>query len=163
MHQNEEKNGEGKISTIFVMPSFVLLLLCLPLIGCLKSKPVMTYQPVQEKYFAPRKQPAFLSQKSSATLIEEGFVKIGYMNLNILEKTCSHFDVGGQDIKGRCIAFPHADPISLLLEKGQSVGGNLIVIEFTKPYIEIMNMMARDGYYRKEFSSITAAVWRKNG
>jgi hypothetical protein len=49
------------------------------------------------------------------------------------------------------------------LERGQAVGGDLIVIEFEKPYTEIMNMMARDGYYEKKYSAITAAVWRKDG
>ncbi len=43
------------------------------------------------------------------------------------------------------------------------MGGDLVVIEFEKPYTEIMNMMAKDGYYEKEFSAITAAVWRKDG
>ena len=71
--------------------------------------------------------------------------------------------MGGQDISEKCTTFPYSDPTPLLLEQGQQGGGDLVVIEFEKPYTEIMNMMARDGYYRKEFSAITAAVWRKDG
>jgi hypothetical protein len=96
-------------------------------------------------------------------LIQEGFVKIGSLNVNILEETCAQYFVGGQDVQDHCTPFPHSDPTTLLLEQGQQVGGDLVVIEFEKPYTEIMNMMARDGYYKKKYSAITAAVWRKDG
>jgi hypothetical protein len=128
-----------------------------------KTKPIVTYQPLQEKTFQSRTQPAALSQKSAENLTQEGFVKIGYLSLNILEKVCRHYFVGGPDIHDRCTTLPDSDPLPLLLKKGQAMGGDLIVIEFEKPYTEIMNMMAQDGYYRKEFSAITAAVWREDG
>ncbi|MCZ6799951.1 MAG: hypothetical protein O7F12_05625 [Nitrospirae bacterium] len=139
-----------------------LLILVFTLIGCQQAKPSLTYQPLQEKTFQSRTQPASLSQKSAETLLQEGFVKIGYLSVNVLKETCLHYFVGGQDISDHCTAFPHSDPIPLLLKKGHQVGGDLIVIEFDRPYTEIMNMMARDGYYRKEFSAITVAIWRKN-
>ena len=138
------------------------LILVFTLIGCQQVKPSLTYQPLQEKTFQSRTQPASLSQKSAETLLQEGFVKIGYLSVNVLKETCLHYFVGGQDISDHCTAFPHSDPIPLLLEKGHQVGGDLIVIEFDRPYTEIMNMMARDGYYRKEFSAMTAAIWRKD-
>ncbi len=138
------------------------LILVFTLIGCQQAKPSLTYQPLQEKNFQSRTQPASLSQKSAETLTQEGFVKIGYLSLNILEKICRNYFVGGQDISEKCTTFPYSDPTPLLLEQGQQVGGDLVVIEFEKPYTEIMNMMARNGYYRKEYSAITAAIWRKN-
>ena len=130
-------------------------------IGCVSTTPTVTYQPFQEGTFTSRPQPSVLSQKTSETLIAEGFIKIGALNLHVLEKTCQHYFSGGSDIKDKCASFPHAEPIPLLLKKSQAMGGDLIVIEFEKPYTEIMNMMARDGYYAKEYSAITAAVWRK--
>ncbi len=136
------------------------VLLCL---GCQIVKPTLTYQPLQEKTFQPRTEPASLSQKSAETLIQEGFVKIGYITLNILEKTCRRYFVGEENIEENCTTFPRADPIPLLSQKGQQAGGDLVVIEFEQPYTEIMGMMAKDAYYRKEFSAITAAVWRKDG
>jgi len=122
----------------------------------------VTYQPLLQPSFSSSTQPAALSQKSAETLIQEGFVKIGYLSLNILEQTCRHYFVGGQGIKDNCKTFPHSDPIPLLLEKGHQVGGDLIVIEFEHPYTEVMNMMAINGYYLKKFSATTAAVWRKD-
>ena len=113
------------------------------LIGCVKTKPIVTYQPLQEKTFQSQAQSASISQKSSNTLIQEGFVKIGYLSLNILEKVCRHYFVGGQDISEKCTTFPYSDPTPLLLEQGQQVGGDLVVIEFEKPYTEIMNMMGK--------------------
>jgi hypothetical protein len=132
-------------------------------LGCQIAKPTLTYQPLHETTFQSRTQPASLSQKSAETLIQEGFVKIGYLSLNIMEKTCKHYYLGGEDIQDKCITAPDSDPLPWLLQRGQAVGGDLVIIEFEKPYTEIMNMMARDGYYRKEFSAITAAVWRKDG
>ena len=132
-------------------------------LGCQIAKPTLTYQPLHEITFQSRTQPASLSQKSAETLIQEGFVKIGYLSLNIKEKTCKHYYLGGEDIQDKCITASDSDPLPWLLQRGQAVGGDLVVIEFEKPYTEIMNMIARDGYYRKEFSAITAAVWRKNG
>jgi len=147
----------------FGFASFVLLMLLFLLIGCVKTKPTLTYQPLQEATFQSRTQQASLSQKSAETLIQEGFVKIGYLSLNVLEKTCKHYSLGGEDIQKKCTTAPDSDPVPWLLQRGQAVGGDLVVIEFEKPYTEIMNMISRDGYYRKEFSAITAAVWRKDG
>ena len=158
------KNGREKTQP----GSYVILGLgCLAWVllglGCQIGKPTLTYQPLHEKTYQSRTQPASLSQKSAETLIQEGFVKIGYLSLNIKEKTCKHYYLGGEDIQDKCITAPDSDPLPWLLQRGQAVGGDLVVIEFEKPYTEIMNMIARDGYYRKEFSAITAAVWRKNG
>jgi len=162
--RNGKKDGASLFSARpFGFASLVLLLVLLLLAGCMRGKPTVTYKPLQETTFKSRTQPASLSQKSAKTLIQEGFVKIGSLDVNVLKKTCRNFFVGGQDIKNKCTDFPHSDPIPLLLEKGHQVGGDLIVIEFEKPYTEIMNMMARDGYYEKEYSAITAAVWRKDG
>jgi len=116
---------------------------------------------LEETTFQSRTQPTSLSQKSAETLVQEGFVKIGSLDVNVLKKVCRHFFVGGEDIKDKCTDFPHSDPVPLLLKKGNEVGGDLIVIEFEKPYTEIMNMMVRNGYYLKEYSAITGAVWRK--
>ena len=138
-------------------------MLFLLLIGCVRAKPTLTYQPLQETTFQSRTQTASLSQKSADTLIQEGFVKIGYLSLNVMEKICRHYDLGGEDIQEKCTTVPDSDPLPWLLQRGQAVGGDLIVIEFEKPYTEIMNMMARDGYYEKKYSAITAAVWRKDG
>jgi hypothetical protein len=165
---NNRKFGKNESAAILAIPSFgygsfMWVMLLFLLIGCVKTKPIVTYQPLQEKTFQSRTQPAALSQKSAETLTQEGFVKIGYLSLNILEKVCRHYFVGGQDIRDRCTTLPDSDPLPWLLQKGQAVGGDLLVIEFEKPYTEIMNMMARDGYYRKEFSAITAAVWREDG
>jgi hypothetical protein len=143
--------------------SLVLPLVLLLLAGCLRAKPTVTYKPLQETSFQSRTQQASLSQKSAETLIQEGFVKIGYLSLNILEKTCKHHYLGGEDIQDKCITWPDSDPVPWLLQRGQAVGGDLVVIEFEKPYTEIMNMIARDGYYEKKYSAITAAVWRKDG
>ena len=162
--RNGKKDGASLFSARpFAYASFVFLLGLFLLIGCVRAKPTLTYQPLQEKTFQARTQPASLSQKSAETLTQEGFVKVGYLSLNVLEKICRHYFVGGQDIHDRCTSVPDSDPLPWLLQKGQAVGGDLVVIEFEKPYTEIMNMMARDGYYRKEFSAITAAVWRKDG
>ena len=168
LHHNKGRNGRTERASFLATPSFGLgnliwVMLFFLLIGCVRAKPTVTYQPLQETTFQSRTQPASLSQKSAKTLIQEGFVKIGSLDVNVLKKTCRHFFVGGQDIKNKCTDFPHSDPNPLLLEKGHQVGGDLIVIEFEKPYTEIMNMMARDGYYKKEYSAITAAVWRKDG
>ena len=160
MKNGREKTQPGSC-VILGLGCLAWLLLCL---GCQIVKPTLTYQPLQEKTFQSRTQPASLSQKSAEALAQEGFVKIGYLSLNILEKVCRHYFVGGEDISEKCTTFPYSDPpVPLLLEQGQQVGGDLVVIEFEKPYTEIMNMMAKDGYYRKEFSAITAAVWRKDG
>lgn len=157
------KNGREKTQlgswVIFSLGCLAWVLLCL---GCQIAKPTVTYQPLQEKTFQSRTQPATLSQKSAEILMQEGFVKIGSLDVNVLKKICRHYFVGGQDIKDKCRDFPHSDPVPLLLEKGHQVGGELIVIELDHPYTEIMNMMARNGYYRKEYSAITAAVWRKD-
>ncbi len=166
--RQERRNGKkdrGCWHTTFVLRlGYVIgFILVFTLIGCGRTKPIVTYQPLLEPTFQSPPQPAALSQKSAETLIQEGFVKIGYLSLNILEQTCRHYFVGGQGISDDCTTFPHSDPLPLLLEKGREMGGNLVVIEFEKPYTEIMNMMAIDGYYRKEFSAITAAVWRKDG
>jgi len=147
----------------FGYASFVLLLVLLLLAGCVRAKPTVTYKSLQETTFQSRTQTASLSQKSAETLIQEGFVKIGYLSLNIMEKTCKHYYLGGEDIQDKCITWPDSDPVPWLLQRGQAVGGDLVVIEFEKPYTEIMNMIARDGYYSKEYSDITAAVWRKDG
>ena len=147
----------------FGMGSFIGFMLCCLLMGCMKAQPIVSYQPLQGTNFQSRAQPASLSQKAAKTLIQEGFVKIGSLNVNILEETCVHYFVGGQDVQDHCTPFPHSDPTPLILEQGQEVGGDLVVIEFEKPYTEIMNMMARDGYYEKKYSTITAAVWRKDG
>jgi len=162
--RNGKKDGASLFSTRpFAYASFVLLLVLFLLSGCMRAKPTLTYQPLQETAFQSRTQPASLSQKSAETLIQEGFVKIGYLSLNVLEKVCRHYFVGGQDISEKCTTFPYSDPTPLLWEQGQQVGGDLVVIEFEKPYTELMNMMARDGYYEKTYSAITAAVWRKDG
>ena len=161
--RNGKKDGASLFPACpFAYASFVFLLGLFLLIGCVRAKPTVTYQPLHETTFQSRTQPAALTQKSAKTLIQEGFVKIGSLDVNMLKKTCRHFFVGGQGIKDKCTDFPHSDPIPLILEKGHQVGGDLIVIEFEKPYTEIMNMMARDGYYEKEYSAITAAVWRKD-
>ena len=162
--RNGKKDGASLFPACpFAYASFVFLLGLFLLIGCVRAKPTVTYQPLHETTFQSRTQPASLSQKSAETLIQEGFVKIGYLSLNIIEKTCKHYYLGGEDIQEKCITAPNSDPLPWLLQRGQAVGGDLVVIEFEKPYTEIMNMMARDGYYRKEFSAITAAVWRKDG
>jgi len=161
--RNGKKEGASLFSACpFGYASLVLLLVLFLLAGCLRAKPTVTYKPLQETSFQSRTQPASLSQKSAETLIQEGFVKIGYLSLNILKKACRHYFVGGQDISEKCTTFPYSDPTLLLLEQGQQVGGDLVVIEFEKPYTEIMNMMARDGYYEKKYSAIAAAVWRKD-
>ena len=162
--RNGKKDGASLFSTRpFAYASFVFLLGLFLLIGCVRAKPTLTYQPLQEKTFQSRTQPASLSKKSAETLIQEGFVKIGYLSLNILEKTCKHHYLGGEDIQDKCITWPDSEPVPWLLQRGQAVGGDLVVIEFEKPYTEIMNMIARDGYYKKKYSSITAAVWRNDG
>jgi len=143
--------------------SVIGCILVFTLIGCGKTKPIVTYQPLLQPSFSSSTQPAALSQKSAETLIQEGFVKIGYLSLNIMEKICKHYDLGGEDIQEKCTTAHDSDPLPWLLQRGQAVGGDLIVIEFEKPYTEIMNMMARDGYYEKKYSAITAAVWRKDG
>jgi hypothetical protein len=168
LHHNKGRNGRTERASFLATPSFGLgnliwVMLFFLLIGCVRAKPTVTYQPLQETTFQSRTQPASLSQKSAETLIQEGFVKIGYLSLNILEKVCRHYFVGGQDISEKCTTFPYSDPTPLLWEQGQQEGGDLVVIEFEKPYTEIMNMMARDGYYEKKYSAITAAVWRKDG
>jgi len=168
LHHNKRRNGRTERASFLTTPSFGLgnfiwVLLLFLLIGCVKTKPTLTYQPLQETTFQSRTQPASLSQKSAETLIQEGFVKIGYLSLNIMEKTCKHYYLGGEDIQDKCITAPDSDPLPWLLQKGQAVGGDLVIIEFEKPYTEVMNMISRDGYYRKEFSAITAAVWRKDG
>jgi hypothetical protein len=165
---NSRKFGKNESAAMLAIPgfgygSFMWIMLLFLLMGCIKTKPVVTYQPLQEKTFQSRAQTASLSQKSAEALIQEGFVKIGSLNVNILEEACAHYFVGGQDVQDHCTPFPHSDPTTLLLEQGQQVGGDLVVIEFEKPYTEIMNMMARDGYYKKKYSAITAAVWRKDG
>ena len=168
LHHNKRRNGRAEHASFLATPglglrNFIWIMLFFLLIGCVRAKPTVTYQALHEKTFQSRAEPASLSQKSAKTLIQEGFVKIGSLDVNVLKKTCRHFFVGGQGIKDKCTDFPHSDPIPLLLEKGHQVGGDLIVIEFEKPYTEIMNMMARDGYYEKKYSAITAAVWRKDG
>ena len=168
LHHHEGRNGKTERASLLATPSFgrgsfVLVMLLFLLIGCVRAKPTVTYKSLQETTFQSRTQPASLSQKSAETLIQEGFVKIGYLSLNIMEKTCKHYNLGGEDIQDKCITWPDSDPVPWLLQRGQAVGGDLVVIEFEKPYTEIMNMIARDGYYRKEFSAITAAVWRKDG
>jgi hypothetical protein len=167
LHHNKGRNGRAERASFLATPSFGLgnfiwVLLLFLLIGCVKTKPTLTYQPLQETTFQSRTQPASLSQKPAETLIQEGFVKVGYLSLNILKEICKHYYLGGEDIQDKCITAPDSDPLPWLLQKGQAVGGDLVVIEFEKPYTEIMNMMARDGYYRKEYSAITAAVWRKD-
>ena len=159
MKKGREKTQPGSCM-VLGLGCIAWVLLCL---GCQIGKPTVTYQPLQGKTYQSQTQPASLSQKSAETLIQEGFIKIGSLNLNILKKTCRHYFVGGQDIPDDCTTFPDADPIPLLLQKGREMGGDLIVIEFEKPYTEIMNMIAKDAYYIKEFSAITAAVWRKDG
>ena len=168
LNHHEGRNGKTERASFLATPSFghgsfVWVMLLFLLIGCVRAKPTLTYQPLHETTFQSRTQPASLSQKSAETLIQEGFVKIGYLSLNIMEKTCKHYYLGGEDIQDKCITAPDSDPLPWLLQRGQAAGGDLVVIEFEKPYTEIMNMMARDGYYRKEFSAITAAVWRKDG
>jgi hypothetical protein len=169
MKRRSDKGRNGKkdgASLFSARPSgyagLVLLLLLFLLTGCVRAKPTLTYQPLQEKTFQSRTQPASLSQKSAETLIQEGFVKVGYLSLNILKEICKHYTLGGEDIQDKCITAPDSDPLPWLMQRGQAVGGDLVVIEFEKPYTEIMNMIAKDGYYRKEFSAITAAVWRKD-
>ena len=164
----EIRHGKTERASLLATPSFgrgsfIWVMLLFLLIGCVRAKPTVTYKPLQETTFQSRTQPASLSQKSAETLIQEGFVKIGYLSLNIMEKICKHYDLGGEDIQGKCTTAPDSDPLPWLLQRGQAVGGDLIVIEFEKPYTEIMNMMARDGYYEKIYSAITAAVWRKDG
>ena len=168
LHQNKRSNGRTEraffLGTSSVgLGNFIWVMLLFLLIGCVKTKPTLTYQPLQETTFQSRTQPASLSQKSAETLIQEGFVKIGYLSLNVLEKTCKHYNLGGEDIQKKCTTAPDSDSVPWLLQRGQAVGGDLIVIEFEKPYTEIMNMMARDGYFEKKYSAITAAVWRKDG
>jgi len=138
-------------------------MLVLALIGCQHPKPSLNYLSLLDHPVQSRTQTASLSKKSAETLIQEGFIKIGSLNGNILKITCRHYFVGGQDIPDDCTTYPDADPVPLLLEKGREMGGDLVVIEFEKPYTEIMNMMAKDGYYEKEFSAITVAVCRKDG
>jgi hypothetical protein len=160
--RRHEKNARICVSSTFRwrLGYVIGIILVFTLIGCGKTKPIVTYQPLLQPSFPSPTQPAALSQKSAET--QEGFVKIGYLSLNILEQTCRHYFVGGQGIKDNCKTFPHSDPIPLLLEKGHQVGGDLIVIEFEHPYTEVMNMMAINGYYLKKFSATTAAVWRKD-
>jgi len=162
--RNGEKDGASLFPVCpFGYASLVLLLVLFLLIGCVRAKPTLTYQPLHETTFQSRTQPASLSQKSAETLLQEGFVKIGYLSLNIIEKICKHYFLGGEDIQDKCTTVPDSDPLPWLMQRGQAVGGDLVVIEFEKPYTEIMNMMARDGYYEKKYSAITAAVWRKDG
>ena len=142
---------------------FLCFILVFALLGCQQTKPSFTYQSLLDQPVQSRTHPASLSKKSAETLIQEGFIKIGSLSANILKKTCRHYFVGGQDIQDNCTTYPDADPVPLFLEKGRERGGDLVVIEFEKSYTEIMNMMAIDGYYEKEFSAITAAVWRKDG
>ena len=60
-----------------------------------------------------------------------------------------------------CEANPDSDPMPWLLQKGAQVGGELIVIQFERSDIETMRLMGLDAFYVKEFSHVTAAVWRK--
>ena len=112
LHHHEGRNGKTERASLFSarpfgFASLVLLLVLFLLAGCLRAKPTVTYKPLQETSFQSRTQPASLSQKSAETLIQEGFVKIGYLSLNILKKACRHYFVGGQDISETCTTFPY--------------------------------------------------------
>ncbi|MCZ6800766.1 MAG: hypothetical protein O7F12_09785, partial [Nitrospirae bacterium] len=142
---------------------FLWFILVFALIGCQQAKPSLTYQSLLDKPVQSRTQPASLSQKSTESFIQEGFVKIGYIDLRMLAKSCRAYLLGGKNVGKVCETNPESDPIPWLLRKGGEVGGDLIVIEFEKPYTEFMDMMGVDAFYENEFSRITAAVWRKTG
>jgi len=139
---------------------FILLF---ALIGCQQTKPTLTYQPLLNQPVLARPQPASLSQKSSEALVQEGYVKIGYIDLRMLTKSCRRYLLGGKDVREACETMPESDPIPWLLRKGGEEGGDLIVIEFEKSYTEQMDLLGLNAFYAKEFSRITAAVWRKTG
>lgn len=132
------------------------------LIGCVKLKPTLTYQPLLERSFTSRPQPATLSQTPAETLVQKGFVKIGYIDIQILQTSCRRYLLGGKDIQQVCEPNSDSDPTPWLLRKGGQVGGELVVIEFERSHTETMDMMGIDAFYTKEFSHVTAAVWRKN-
>ena len=78
---------------------FLWFILVFALIGCQQAKLSLTYQSLLDEPVQSRTQPASLSQKSAETLIQEGFIKIGSLNGNILKKTCRHYFVGGKIFK----------------------------------------------------------------
>ncbi len=158
------KENEGLLSSTCCLRfgSVVWSILAFALKSCQQAKPNLTYQPLLEQPVQSRTQPASLSQKSSEALIQKGFVKIGYIDLRILKKSCRRYLLGGKDVREVCESSPESDPIPWLIRKGGEVGGDLIVIEFEKPYTEFMDMMGVDAFYENEFSRITAAVWRKS-
>ncbi len=138
-------------------------ILVFAIICCQRAKPSLTYQHLLNQTVQSRTQPASLSPKAAETLIKEGFVKIGYIDLRILTKSCRRYLLGGKDVREVCETSAESDPIPWLLRKGGEVGGDLIVIEFEKSYTEFMDMLGLDAFYASEFSRITAAVWRKTG
>ena len=94
--RKEIRKGKTKRASLIATPSFgraifLWVMLLLLLIGCVRAKPTLTYQPLHETTFQSRTQPASLSQKSAETLIQEGFVKVGYLSLNILKEICKHY------------------------------------------------------------------------
>ena len=104
LHHNKRRNGRTERASflgtpIFGLGNFVWVILFFLLIGCVKTEPIVTYQTLHEKTFQSRAEPASLSQKSAKTLIQEGFVKIGSLNVNVLKKICRHFFVGGKTLK----------------------------------------------------------------
>ncbi|NKB80544.1 MAG: hypothetical protein GKS05_01340 [Nitrospirales bacterium] len=142
----------------------IWFILIFVLIGCQQAKPSLTYNSLLDEPVQSRTQPAALSQKSSKALIQEGFVKIGYIDLRILKESCRRYLLGGEDVREVCEVSevsPQSDPIPWLLRKGGEVGGDLIVLEFETSYMERMDMLGIDAYYTKEFSLVTAAVWRQ--
>lgn len=139
------------------------VILVFALIGCQQTKPTLTYQHLLDDPVQSRAQPASLSQKSTESLIQEGFVKIGYIDLRMLTKSCRRYLLGGKDVREVCETRPESDPVPWLLQKGGEVGGDLIVIEFQKPYTESMDLLGLDAFYANEFSRISASVWRKTG
>ncbi len=159
------KENEGLLSSTCYLRfgSVVWSILAFALISCQQAKPNLTYQPLLEQPVQSRTQPASLSQKSSEALIQEGFVKIGYIDLRMLKQSCRRYLLGGKDIHKVCETLPESDPVPWLLRKGSEVGGDLIVIEFETSYTERMDMMGIDAYYTKDFSRITGAVWRHAG
>ncbi len=170
MKEGSEEKRHGKKERGFMYSTsnlrfgyFLWFILVFALIGCQQAKPSLTYQPLLDQPVQSRTQPAALTQKSAEVLIQEGFVKIGYIDLRILKKSCRRYVLGGADVREVCETNPGSAPTPWLLRKGGEVGGDLIVIEFEKSYTEFMDMLGIDAFYANEFSRITAAVWRKTG
>lgn len=95
--------------------SVVWFILIFALIGCQQTKPSLTYQPLLDQPVSSRTQPASLSQKSAEVLIQEGFVKIGYIDLRVLKKSCRRYLLGGEDTRPLCTIGSESNPLPYLL------------------------------------------------